>query len=168
MTRTLIRHILAAAVLTAPVLTGCHHIDSKRLPSVPVSIVFNSAAEWNTYGVAGALDYRYFIKTEKEREPANFPYSVSTYTGFGGVLLVCDLYGNPRAYDLSCPVECKRDVRIQVDTDGHIARCPVCKSTYAVFENFGHPLSGPAAEHGYGLECYNVIPGTAQYFTITR
>lgn len=147
---------------------SCDHIDNKRLPSMPVNIVFANVGMWNTYGVGGALDYRYFINTKYIRQPAGFPYTVSTYTGFGGILLVGDVYGNPRAYDLSCPVECKQDVRVQIDTEENVARCPVCHSTYAVFENFGHPLSGTAAQRGYGLQCYNVMPGTTEYFTITR
>lgn len=156
--------LLLAAVGVA--MTGCHSIDDQRIPAAPVSIVFTNVGVWDKYGVAGALDTRRFIK--EERVPAGFPYLESTYTGFGGVLLAADLMGNPVAYDLSCPVECRRDVRVAMVPGELYAECPVCHSTYSVFENYGYPLSGIAAERGYGLQRYNVHPSGADYYVITR
>lgn len=155
------------AVLVMALSTGCDTIDNKRIPAVPVNIVFPTVATWDTYGVTGALDSRRFILTRTEREPRNFPFPATSATGFGGVLLACDYYGNPVAYDLACPVEQRADVRVAVNKD-HVAECPVCHSTYAVFENPGHPLSGIAAERGYGLQVYHVQPGRADYMVITR
>lgn len=147
--------------------SGCHTIDNRRLPPVNVRIAFANQGDWVTYGVAGAASWRIFIR--QDRIPANFPYTALTYTGFGGVLLVCDVMGTPVAYDLSCPVECKQDIRVAVNPVDNVAECPVCHSTYEVFTNLGHPLSGPAAEHGYGLEVYNVGPGPAgEYMLISR
>lgn len=155
-------------VLLTVALTGCHHIDNKRLPVVPVNVVFSNAGMWTLYGVEGAMNYRYFIKTSKERVPADFPYPVSASTGFGGILLVSDYNGMPVAYDLSCPVECRMDVRVHIDNDTHYAVCDKCGSAYSVFESYGHPVSGPAAERGYGLQIYSVVPGTTDYFVIRR
>ncbi len=72
-----------------------------------------------------------------------------------GVVLVGDFVGDPQAYDLSCPVEVKRDVRISIDPDQAVARCAVCGSTYDVFRQ-GAPLSGKAAEKGYAMRKYRV------------
>ena len=159
----------AAAAVIALIAggTACDTIDNDRIPAVPVNIIFSTVATWDTYGVTGALDSRRVILTRTEREPRNFPYPASSSTGFGGVLLVCDYYGNPVAYDLACPVEQRADVRVAVNKD-HVAECPVCHSTYAVFENQGHPLSGIAAERGYGLQVYHVQPGRADYMVVTR
>jgi hypothetical protein len=121
---------------------------------------------WDTYGVGGALDTRRFIKAD--RVPANYPYAAGNYTGFGGVLLVCDYQGNAVAYDLACPVECKATVRVSVNTTSHIAECQTCHSTYDIFENYGYPLSGKAAEYGYGLRRYYVVSGSTDYRVITR
>lgn len=159
---TTIALALAALALT----TGCQSIDDNRIPAVQVSVVFSTVGEWNTYGVGGALEYRRFIRSENI--PANFPYTATTYTGFGGILLVGDIYGEPKAYDLSCPVECKKDVRIAVDRDNNIAECPVCHSTYDVFSNDGYPLSGLAAQRGYGLQRYHVTRGASNYYMILR
>lgn len=139
-----------------PVFAGCDSVNDDRVPVRPVQIAFGTVAEWNIYGVGGALDYRRFIRDE--RIPANYPYTANTFTGFGGVLLTCDVLGNPKAFDLSCPVECKQTVRVEVNTDEYVAECPVCHSTYDVFSLPGTPLSGPAADKGYALRRYRVGP----------
>lgn len=135
--------------------TACHTIDDDRIPAAPVQISFPTVADWNVYGVAGALDHRSFIR--ELRQPANFPYTASTFTGFGGILLVCDVLGQPKAFDLACPVECKRDVRIQINPADNLAHCHVCGSTYNVFSLNGSPVSGSAAQNGYGLRPYHVV-----------
>ena len=112
------------------------------------------------------MDYRMFINTSRDRVPVNFPYSVSMYTGYGGVLLVGDLYGNPVAYDLSCPVECSPDVRIVVDYDHNDAYCPVCGSSYDIFSGLGNPTGGRAAEMGWGLRHYRVVQAPGTYLSI--
>lgn len=163
-----IRRAASVALLSsaAVALSGCHHIDDDRIPPVPVRIVFSNVGEWNTYGVGGALDNRRFIR--EESSPAGFPYTAMTYTGFGGVLLAGSVTGEPLAYDLSCPVECKQDVRIFINEQSR-AECPKCHSEYEVFTNFGYPVSGEAAEKGYGLARYRVVPGSqGEYMMIIR
>lgn len=145
---------------------SCTHIDDKRLPPAAVHIAFNNVGEWHEYGIAGATSYRRFIKSE--REPAGFPYTALSYTGYGGILLIGDINGNPIAYDLACPVECKSNVRVYV-TDDLKAECPVCHSLYDIITNYGHPLAGRAAELHYGLQKYYVGPGyNGEYMIITR
>lgn len=168
--RNHIRHIrqgfavLFAAAFLVTATASCSHVDDTRVPNAPVNLVFRGQQSWDVYGVHGALDSRRFIKDL--HEPAGFFYAVSDYTGFGGLLLVADYYGNPVVYDLCCPVECKRDIRVFVN-DSHEAECPVCHSTYAVFENFGTPLSGVAAERGFGLTRYRITASGADR-VITR
>lgn len=159
---------LFLAFIAVCAMSSCDRVDSNRLPAMPVNIVFQTVGVWDYYGVPGALETRKFIRNSKEQVPADFPYTVSTYTGFGGVLLCGDLYGNPVAYDLACPVECRADVRIEVDRDGNVAYCPMCGSTYSIFENYGSPLSGLAAERGYGLQRYKVRIGSNPYCLISR
>lgn len=64
-------------------------MDNKRLPAVPVQIVFSDPGGWITYGVSGAMQSRRFIRALKI--PADFPYTSTTFTGYGGVLLVSDV-----------------------------------------------------------------------------
>lgn len=164
MTRSL-HHILLLITAATMLLTNlsCESIDDERIPPVSVRIDLGNIGLWNTYGVPGALDYREFIRNANPPVPADFPYTALTFTGFGGVLLVCDLNGAPMAYDLACPVECKADIRIRVDRDANDAYCPVCGSHYDIFSNRGYPLSGPAAKDHYGLQVYHVTPKDGGY-----
>lgn len=135
---------------------------------MPVNIVFQSPGMWETYGVPGATSHRRFISREKE--PAGFPFTAMTYTGFGGVLLVGDILGEPQAFDLACPVEARYDVRVEIDPDENVARCPECGSTYDVFGNLGTPLSGPAVDMHYALTRYHVNRGSGalEYMVVSR
>lgn len=159
-------HLCASVFVLCGLLSSCDTIDSNRVPYAAVNVQFQTVADWNVYGVAGAMEYQYFIRDK--RVPSNFFYSASTYTGFGGVLLVSDVLGDYKAFDLACPVECQRDVRISIDTEEMVARCPKCGSTYNVFSLLGHPISGIAADRGYGLRRYTVQvqPLAAPYISI--
>ncbi|MBD5210098.1 MAG: hypothetical protein HDS69_03440 [Bacteroidales bacterium] len=158
---------LAAALIPAAVTTGCDKVDDDRIPPYPVYVQFQTQADWIVYGVAGACDYKYFIKDT--RTPANFPWTALTETGFGGILLVSDIHGNPQAFDLACPVEAQRSVRVTVDTDLQKARCPRCHSVYDIFTNYGLPVEGEAAQKGYALRHYHTGAGyQGQYLIITN
>ena len=149
--------LTAIAAFVAIIAPGCHTIDDDRIPVMPVNIVFYTVADWNIYGVSGALDYKYFIRDL--RQPSNFPYTAQTFTGFGGILLLTDVMGNAQAYDLSCPVEANKNIRVEID-DEMLAHCPKCGSTYNVFSLQGHPVGGRAAELGYGMRRYHVGQGS--------
>lgn len=151
------------ALCAAVAICSCHHIDNKRLPVTRVSIVFRTQGEWVTYGVSGAAGHRDFILPL--RQPAGFPYTASSYTGFGGVLLCTDYSGNPMAYDLACPVECNANIRVAVNDD-LLAECPKCHSLYDVFALQGGAVGGPAARDGFGLQIYRVGPGRGGEFMV--
>ncbi len=157
-----------ASILCAT--SGCEKIDNHRLPPVNVNIVFTTIGEWATYGVAGPGQSQVFIKSE--RLPIGYPYKESEFTGFGGVVLICDPIGTYHAYDLACPVECKANVRIEWETgttQAGIMYCPKCGSRYDVY-NYGTAVSGPALEDHYGLQPYNVYVGntTLPYAVVRR
>lgn len=160
---------LPAAAL-ALALTACgDRVDDDRIPYAPVRIPFQTIGVWELYGVAGATAHQSFVKSEGR--PAGFPYTALMETGFGGVLLVSDILGDPQAYDLACPVEQRYNVRVEVDTKENVARCPVCGSTYDIYSNYGNPLSGPAinGDHRpYGLKRYHVSASSTDYRIVTR
>lgn len=162
--------LVACSILSAAAsLFSCKTIDDDRIPPVNVNIVFTTDGVWSRYGIGGALDSRRFIKTTKLTVPVDFPYAVSYYTGYGGVLLCGDIYGNAIAYDLACPYEAKPTIRVEVDNEAHNAYCPVCHSTYDIFAGDGRATSGPAAERAYGLTRYHVYEGgVMNYRVITR
>lgn len=152
----------SVVTLLALGLTGCYdsvEIDFRRVPLNPVYVSFPTPGEWDLYAAKAPLDARRFIIPST---PAGFAYTSLSATGFGGVLMTCDMDNVPRAYDLSCPVECQRDIKVVIDRETNLARCPECGSTYDVFllnvspRMAGAPTSGPALQRGLGLRRYSV------------
>ena len=157
--------ILFSLVAVMP-LVACHSVDDDRLPPAPVRLTFYTVAEWNLYGNPAALEYKMFIK--EQRIPSNFNYTAISETGLGGILIVGDVMGMFLAYDLACPVEIKKDIRLKIDSEKHDAYCPTCGSRYDIFANYGSPTSGPAAEKGYGLQKYYVGAGNSGEYMVVR
>lgn len=144
-------------------LGGCDKVDDNRIPSVPVNISLASHDLWNTYGVSGYGQWRSFIR--ELRQPSGFTYTDRSATGYGGVLLIVatnpfDHAVGPMAYDLSCPVECRPDIRVSVHSDGlvPVAICPVCASHYDIMERGGAGTSGAALGDNVGLRRYECRP----------
>lgn len=162
----LVTLISAAAVSAAAVLLpSCHHVDNRRLPGAFANIMFWTQADWVTYGVSGAAQYRIFNKAK--RMPSGFNYLASSMTGLGGVLLCSTYTGEPVAYDLACPNECRGDITVFINEDNQ-AECPRCHSLYDVFGQYGAPVGGPAAHEGYGMEVYSVTPGPQGEYMVIR
>lgn len=172
------RNFPAAICVTAAAIaiSGCQTVDSDNIPAAPVNIVLADAGTWNTYGVSGFGSSRRFILATGVREPSGFPYSQTSATGFGGVLLINGMdpftaaTDTPLAYDLACPVERKSDVRVEVETGLYEAVCPQCGSHYDVTMGGGAPLSGPAASGStkYGLRRYRCLPSGSGGYIITN
>ena len=152
------RFLLAVAVLMTA--TACEHIDNKAVPSFKVRIDLGNYAMWNTYGVNGMGDYRIFDRDKKL--PANFPFNVNTFTGYGGVLLMMGMDG-PMAYDLSCPVEVSRDVILSINPENFEAVCSKCGSHYDPLMGAGGPVKGVAINNKVGMRQYRVLPSNGGY-----
>lgn len=158
-----------AALLAIPTLIwSCSQAEQNRIPYAPVRIVFTTESQWQLYGTPSASDVAKFIKAESI--PTGFPYTAMTETGFGGVLLVCDVMGDYKAFDIACPVEAKRNVRIQFEDSDINPRCPVCGSSFDVLSGIGIPLSGPAKDLAYPLQRYRVVLTNRplEFATVTR
>jgi hypothetical protein len=65
--------------------------------------------------------------------------------GFGGILVINgrgeNMLVNLFAYDLACPVEVDRNVRVKPDDLGR-AICPRCGAVYMIANGSGSPVSG--------------------------
>ena len=151
---------IITAVLALIGSTACDTIDSKALPSYAVRIDLGSYALWNTYGVYGMGDYRIFNR--EKGIPNNFPYSVTTYTGYGGVLLMMGAE-MPIAYDLACPVEMSPSITLSIDPGNFEAVCPKCRSRYNPLTGDGGPVSGVAINNKVGMTRYRVMPSNGGY-----
>ncbi|MDR2627978.1 MAG: hypothetical protein LBC40_08105 [Dysgonamonadaceae bacterium] len=71
------------------------------------------------------------------------PRNASDQLGYGGILIVRDIYTPDAyyAYDLACPVEAQRNICIQPDDTGITATCSRCGSVFNI-ANGGYPESG--------------------------
>lgn len=161
--------IFTLLVALLALASSCERINNKEVPSYVVNIDLGTHAMWNTYGVAGVGDYRFFDRIR--RIPGNFPYNANTYTGYGGVLLIMGLdasTGNyaPIAFDAACPVEAKADVKISIDPATLEAVCPQCQSRFNVLTGSGGPVSGRAYTSRYGLRTYGVHQSQLGGYTI--
>ena len=151
--------------LTFAMLTACEKVNDDRIPPVPAYLALNNAGLWNTYGVAGYGQFRYFNKNK--RIPSNYSYKETDYTGFGGILLIEGIDG-PLAYDRACPVEATTDAVLTIDSDNYEAVCSKCGSRFNVCEAAGAPISGKAHELKYGLRRFSVIAASGGYIITSR
>lgn len=163
----------AIFLIVCTALSGCHQLNDERIPSMAVYIDLSNPGVWNTWGVQGYGIFRYFILMEGISDPPGFPYSYNSATGYGGVLLIGgqDVFSGdvgPLAYDLSCPVERMRNIRVYVDENTFEAICPDCGSHYNAVEGNGAPISGPAKSMNYALTHYSCYPTNTGGYVITR
>lgn len=157
---------LLAVIGIVAILAACTEIDDDRTPSYPVAIKLNSAALWTTYGVSSLGDSQVFSRSKGL--PKNYSYTATTYTGYGGVLLVYGYdFSNqtyaPLAYDMSCPVENNTSALIAFDEDALDAYCTTCGSRYDVMWSAGSPTEGTAVTKKYGLTRYTVTASNGGY-----
>lgn len=161
-----------AFIIALMALTGysCGEVDDDRIPAMSVNVELSNPGYWDIYGVNGLGQYCTFIKSSltftKNGKSADFPFTAMTYTGFGGILLVTDLSGQPLAYDLACPVEVDPSVRVNYNLDTMEAKCPKCGSVYNVCEYNGSPVSGIAYDRKYGLRRYRALPASTGGYNI--
>lgn len=78
--------------------------------------------------------------------------TVGEQTGYGGLLVFRTTESNIFAYDLCCPYEDNREIKVK-PTDNGKAVCPECGSVFVTMYGLGTAESGPADE---SLQRYTV------------
>lgn len=132
------RHLkIILFVFIAFMINGCDDSYDSPIPLYPVSMQLNLSTQYPNFKTTN----QYLTFTTRR-------YEVDR-VGFGGILVYCGLpddYGNPAyyAYDMACPYEVKKDIRVKPVTDdiGKV-KCEECGSVFDV-NSAGIPLSGPA------------------------
>lgn len=156
------------AIMGYASLCSCEKTDDERIPTTNVNLSISQAA-WIRYGIHGAFEHVYFIKSRGI--PTGYPYVASDETGYAGILFVTGGGGasDLKAYSPACPVERSPQTLIEISTDSDdhpIARCPDCGSTFDVF-NYGTPLTGEAAERKFSLTPYTIHSTSAYPVVVT-
>ena len=85
--------------------------------------------------------------------PKNINIGIGERAGYGGVLVVHDMLGQYKAFDLACPHEADPGVTVVVDDDVLYAVCPKCGTKYEI--GIANGVSGGPSKHS--LRQYTVI-----------
>lgn len=130
---------IGIAAILVTMLTGCN--DESSIPDAPVYVERNTLSEAQALRTMGG--YVEIIAGTK----------ASDRLGYGGILIYHTLSDNICAFDMSCPVEKSRTIRVHIDDTGIHTTCEGCGSSYDVSFGSGSPISGSATE---GLKKYQV------------
>lgn len=74
--------------------------------------------------------------------PGNSKYFSGPYTGFGGVIVYCEIPGSYYAYDATCTHEISQSCKII--NEGVLGTCECCDSQFVLIGG-AFPSKGPAA-----------------------
>jgi len=166
--KKLLKYVLCVGVLLA--MAGCDTLDDDRVVG-SCRIDLGLIGNWTVYGVHAVGDYKVFNK--EKHLPSNFPYTATTYTGNGGVLLM-GVAGSgiggiqPMAYEMACPYCRKHSTVVEIDNDNLEAVCQTCGSRYDVLMGGGQPVSGPAQSKHYAMHAYRAMPSVNDGYIITN
>ena len=133
---------LFLAFFIVVIWSGCDDNYVSPIPLYPVSLKLNLTSTYPTF----KNSIHQFLLFEKR-------INVNDMIGYGGILVFSGIdpdSGNTMyyAFDMACPYEVKRDVRVYPIKDGlGQVKCEKCGSVYNVFSGSGYPEpnSGPAA-----------------------
>lgn len=134
---------LFLAFLIMAIWSGCDDNYVSSIPSYPVGLQLNLTSTYSTF----KNSTNQFLLFEKR-------INETDRIGFGGILVYSDVdlddSGNTiyYAFDMACPYEVKRDVRVYPVKDGlGQVKCEKCGSVYNIGYGSGYPEpnSGPAA-----------------------
>ncbi|MDD2247347.1 MAG: hypothetical protein PHI70_06350 [Proteiniphilum sp.] len=147
----MMKRVVLAIMLIIMALSSC--VDEAPRHSIPFAPV-NFRIDLNSYDIAlkNAMSYKIF--SEKDRRFASDRF------GFSGILAVTDATGaSIYAYDLCCPYEDNKTIRVEpgYDPTGYNGKacCPSCGSIFVLMYGLGSVESGPAKEP---LQRYTVMP----------
>ena len=118
---------------------SCSKIET-NIPEAPVYLRLD--LRYEDKELVGTTKHKEFTAARKPGEAV----------GVSGILVVCGLDNNYYAYDLCCPHEAVKNVRI-VPNDLCQATCPKCGTVYETGYGAGNPSSGVSK---YPLKRYSV------------
>ncbi|MGI6572717.1 MAG: hypothetical protein ACOX19_04705 [Fermentimonas sp.] len=125
--------------------TSCtNELPRQTIPYAPVNIQID--LNGLDHELRNPLAYKVFTEKGRRTDVERFGYS--------GVLVTSNADGTAMyAYDLCCPHEKKREVRV-VPEDNGTATCSTCGTVFVTLYGLGTPEKGPSTQP---LQCYRVI-----------
>jgi len=121
---------------------GCDDNRRSPIPDYPVYLELDFLGEYSTFKGSKGESHTFIT-----------PVKAEDRLGYGGILVCTNYLGDYCAFDLACPYEAKRDIRVR-PTDGLVAVCDSCGSQFDLWETtMGAPTKGPSK---YPLKKYKV------------
>ena len=118
-------------------LVTCDNSYDSSIPDFPVHLELNLLVSPNTK-LKNSVN-QFLIIDEKSNLKA------TDRIGFSGILVYTDFDGKYRAFDLCCPYEAQRDIKIMPNEKGE-AVCEKCGSVFFIGYGIGNLISGPAKQ----------------------
>lgn len=131
-----IKYFLLSTFL-AFLLAGCDDSVRSSIPDAPVYLELNMATAPYTSMKYSSNNFVFFETRN------NLPVTFSV--GYAGIIVGTGFDGAYYAFDMSCPFEVKRDVRVYPNDLGQ-AVCEECGSIFDIGNGNGFPISGKATE----------------------
>ena len=144
--KTVVVKIVLLLILFLPLSFCADEAPRSTIPFAPVNFLID--LNGLDHSLKSPLSYKIYTEQDRQSNEDRF--------GFSGLLVAAAnttetvLY----AYDLCCPHEKRRDIKV-VPTGNGTAACPACGSTFVTMYGFGTVEEGPASEP---LQKYHVLP----------
>lgn len=137
-------------------LSGCtEEVPRQTVPYAPVNVQID--LNGLDHVLRNPLSYKIFTEKDRRTDDERFGYS--------GVLVTSNADGTALyAYDLCCPHEKKRELRVAPEDNG-TATCPTCGTVFVTLYGLGTPEKGPATRP---LQCYRVISTAPGVFRVVN
>lgn len=120
---------------------SCSKINESSIPYYRVYLTLD--LRYQDKELVGLYNYKEYTAARNAGES----------TGYSGVLVVCGDNSVYYAYDLCCPHEAEKAIKVVPDHAGN-AKCPKCGTEYQTAYGSGAPTSGPSK---FALRRYNVL-----------
>lgn len=146
--------IAALLLLFIPGIFSCTD-DKEYLPISPVYLDLNLT--YRDKELRDVLGYKTYITPGKDY------IAGKENVGYGGILVINAIEAGLCAFDLACPNEANRNIRVEVDSDALYAVCPQCGKKYDI--GIG---SGWATDSKLKLTSYRVIANGSNKWVVTN
>ena len=133
--------------LVVLLVMSCNKVNVSNVPYAPVYLELD--LQFKDTDLVGSLNFKEITSEAGQNYGTRLGYSgVLVVNGFSATTGGTQYY----AYDLCCPHEGKKDIRVKADNTGW-AQCPECGTKYEIAYGSGTPSDGPSE---FALTKFNV------------
>lgn len=142
------KYIRIIVCLLFIVISSCDKKYNSDIPYASVNFIID--LRYEDKDLVGILSHKEFTSPRKGND----------LIGYSGILVVCGFDNIYYAYDLCCPHEAKKSIKITANDDG-TATCSTCGTKYDIGYGSGAPVEGVSK---YRLRVFNVTPNGQELY----